>query len=118
MQRRCKLWNALVELEREHQEAVLRVLADPNAPGLVRRRARLSPAERTQLDELEAARRIRVTEARAESGLYWCNYDDVSQQYERARKQPRKSLELRGQRWNGSGKVIVRFQTGLAAAGA
>jgi hypothetical protein len=114
MLRRHLLWNALVKIDRAHQAEVLRVIADPEHPGTWRKRARLSAEERAQLVELEVGRRASVKQAQAESGLYWCNYDDVVQQYERARKQSRHGVELRERRADGRGKVTVRFQTGLA----
>jgi hypothetical protein len=113
---RCALWNALVEIERAHHDAVLRILADPKIPGTVRRRARLSAGEQGRLEELGIARKAAVKKAQADSGLYWCNYDDVIQAYERARKQARNGAALRGRQWDGTGKVAVRFQTGLPAA--
>lgn len=71
--------------------------------------------QKENLAALELVRRLAVKQARAESGLYWCNYDDVISAYETARRRTLKDgRELRFQRWDGSGKVTVRFQTGLA----
>src|SRR5262249_57965361 len=73
----------------------------------------LVDVERAQLPEIE--RRAAVKKAQAESGLYWCNYDDVINSYQRARKRTGRGAELKSRRWNGSGKVAVRYQTGLPA---
>jgi hypothetical protein len=77
------------------------------------RKERLAAAK-SALRALEAARREESKQAQKESGLYWCNYDDVRHAYEIARVRVMKAgAELRAHDWNGSGKVSVRFQTGL-----
>ena len=81
------------------------------------RRARIAQNKHS-LELLDAARRAAVRKAQADSNLYWCNYDDVLASYETARKRTfREGRELRFQPWDGTGKVTVRYQQGLPAAG-
>lgn len=69
------------------------------------------------LDKFEAERRENVKKAQAESGLYWCNYDQVVSSYMLARQKAMKEgRELKYHRFDGAGKVTVRYQTGLPAA--
>jgi hypothetical protein len=59
------------------------------------RRARVELNKRS-IESLETARREAVKQAQADSGLYWCNYDDVIASYETARKRAlREGRELR-----------------------
>ena len=77
------------------------------------RRARVE-RNKQGLESLEDARRQAVKQAQADSGLYWCNYDDVIAAYETARKRAlREGHELHFQGWDGSGKITVRYQQGL-----
>jgi hypothetical protein len=169
MQRRNRLWNALVEVEHHHRSECLQVVSeDPpqkdvaqaaeqllrlrgeiqkrrkavrkrnvdisdlqagvamasavlaRAPKpAVRPYSRLTPQQKQQMEVLEVARRSAVKEAQAEAGLYWCNYDDVINSYERSRRRVRSTGgELRFHRWDGSGAVTVRFQYGLTVESA
>ncbi len=64
---------------------------------------------------IEKERRDAVKKAQAESGLWWCNYDDVLSSYNVARiKAMKEGKELKYHRFDGSGKVSVRCQRGLA----
>jgi Putative transposase DNA-binding domain len=66
------------------------------------------------LGALQRERAEQVKQAQRDSKLYWCNYDDVRQSYEVARvRVMREGTELRQHRWNGAGRVSVRFQRGL-----
>jgi hypothetical protein len=59
-----------------------------------------------------------VRQAQTDSNLYWCNYDDVISAYEIARRRTlREGRDLRFQPWDGTGKVTVRYQHGLAVEG-
>jgi hypothetical protein len=107
MLRRHQLWNALVEVERAYRAQAQLALSGRSG------RSRLTEEQKQTLEELEIARRVAVKRAQADSGLYWCNYDDVINSYQRARKQIGAAGELRRRRWDGSGKVTVRFQSGL-----
>lgn len=101
------------------KEGIARAKIDlASAMAAARRSRRARIEEQTQrLDQLEAERRRGVKQAQAESGLYWCNYDDVIAKYESARKRAlREGRELRFQTWTGAGKVTVRYQQGLPAA--
>ena len=83
------------------------------------RRRQLIGERKAELDSLEGKRRAAVKLARAESGLYWCNYDEILTSYEQGRKQTcREGGELRFRRWDGSGKLTVRFQYGLPVSAA
>lgn len=69
-----------------------------------------------QLDLLELKRREIVRQARAESGLYWGNYDEIFSSYQVARRKAmRNGRELQFHQFNGSGKVTIRYQNGLKA---
>jgi Putative transposase DNA-binding domain len=77
-------------------------------------RRRRFEESRPALKILEEERARQAKEAQKQSGLYWCNYDDVRHAYEVARVRVRRQgLELREHQWNGSGQVSVRFQRGL-----
>lgn len=68
----------------------------------------------SELATLERERRDRVKQGCASSGLYWGNYDDVAHNYETARiRALKRGGELRRQDWRGTGKLSVRYQTGL-----
>lgn len=119
MQRRSRLWNALADVECEYRAAARRILAaaDTGIPGAapaIRRYSSLTPEEKEQLDALELSRRVGVKRVQSESGLFWCNYDDEINNYQRARKQIKGGTGLRYRRWTGAGKVTVRFQYGLS----
>jgi putative transposase-like DNA-binding protein len=86
--------------------------------------ARVKSNRRERVARSKAALKI-LQEERAEqaklaqrnSGLYWCNYDDVRHAYETARVRVLKEgTELRDHQWNGAGRVSVRFQRGLPVA--
>lgn len=71
-------------------------------------------ANKTALDQLEKERRRAVKSVTAASGLYWCNYDEVLKDYDAARKRAmRDKTEIKFHRWDGTGKVTVRWQKGL-----
>jgi hypothetical protein len=165
MRRRNNLWNALVEIERRHQEAVRPLIAPKNETvsqlrarlkeirdeiktrrrrersgradveallaeadeikaqlATARERAAESRKQKREeskdaLAELETVRRAAVKEAQRQSGLYWCNYGEVIDSYSVARiRAIRERSELRFHRWDGSGKVTVRYQNGLPVA--
>ena len=169
MLRRHRLWNSLVEVERDYRSQLSAVLRDENseialaaardrlaalrceikarrqierkravdvtdlqsqiaevkielanaiAAAREARRARIAQNKHS-LQLLETARRVAVRQAQTDSNLYWCNYDDVISAYEIARRRTlREGRELRFQSWDGTGKVTVRYQHGLAAEGA
>jgi len=76
---------------------------------------RIAKEKRGRLDELEAERRKLQKEAQQESNLYWCNYDDVINAYQVARQRAmREGKRLRFHRFDGTGKVFVRWQKGLS----
>lgn len=108
MYRRHRLWNALVEIDHRYQEVVRDVCGE-----LKYREAKADPQKAAALDAAEQIRRVAVKQAQADSGLYWCNYDDVIAAYNAARRKPG---ELRFHRWRGDGKVSVRYQTGMPVA--
>ena len=88
-------------------------LAAAIADGKIARRARVA-GHKHSLDLLETQRREQVRKVQAESGLYWCNYDDVIAAYETARRRVlREGRELHFRHWDGNGKVTVRYQQGL-----
>lgn len=69
---------------------------------------------RDALDRLDAERKEKQKSARKASGLYWCNYDDIETPYEAARKKAMKEgRQLRFRRFDGTGKLSVRYQQGL-----
>ncbi|KNZ70317.1 hypothetical protein Tfer_0877 [Thermincola ferriacetica] len=77
-------------------------------------RKEMLEANRDKLKELDAERVKQIKQAQAESGLYWCNYDEVVASYQVARqKAARQGRDLRFHRFDGSGKVTVRWQKGL-----
>jgi hypothetical protein len=70
-------------------------------------------ARKEALAKLRGEHYAAVKQATNESGLYWCNYDDALLCYDVARKRAAKAgVDLRFHRWDGSGKVAVRFQKG------
>jgi hypothetical protein len=71
-------------------------------------------AGKEALAKLRGEHYAAVKQATRESGLYWCNYDNALLCYDVARKRAAKAgVDLRFHRWDGSGKVAVRFQKGL-----
>lgn len=69
---------------------------------------------RPVLDQIERERVNKAKEAMHSSGLWWCNYEEVYNSYELARVKAMKSGgDLRFHKWDGTGKVTVRFQKGL-----
>ena len=168
MARRHRLWNSLVEVERDYRSQLSAVLRDETSESAVEaargrltalrceikarrrverrravdaadlqaqiaqakielantiaaaregRRARIAQNKHS-LQLLEAARRVAVRQAQTDSSLYWCNYDDVISAYEIARRRTlREGRDLRFQPWDGTGKVTVRYQHGLAVEG-
>lgn len=164
MERRVRLWNRFVEIEKEIRQRARILLSDDaeyreihelrervsvlraaihqrrttggrNAPGIealrkqvlefraalvtLTARAKVHRSERFMrskgaLKGLHEDRARKAKQVEHESGLYWCNYDDVRHAYEVARVQAmRTRTELREHQWNGSGQVSVRFQRGL-----
>lgn len=131
MRRRIWFWNALVEIEHTHQQAIESVLASI-APGseagarpekgagaaaytayrVARRTAFKRDDVRERIATLDADRLAAVKAAQAQSGLWWCNYDSVLAAYKVARRKPG---DLHFHAWRRSrGKVSVRYQQGLA----
>ncbi len=97
-----------------HEAKELREAIAELRPAQKKARQELARAKKPILDELEQERRVRAKEARKQSGLYWCNYDDEEKHYNAARRAAMRSgTELRFRRWDGTGKVTVRYQTGL-----
>jgi len=65
------------------------------------------------LDRLELERRAAVKATRVGSGLYWVNHDEVVMNYGEARVRAMKEgAQLQFHRWNGEGKISVRFDRG------
>lgn len=90
--------------------------AQIRATRLIARTARTQQqeSERTRLKEIEASQKAKIQETRARSQLYWFNHDEVLQDFDVARKRSARSKTgLHFRRWDGSGKVTVRFQNGL-----
>lgn len=80
-------------------------------------RKQVAEANRQHLQAIEAQRWAAVLQAQKASGLYWANSGDVLASYEVARKRAaRDNTELRFHRWDGTGKVFVRYQYGLPVA--
>jgi len=80
-------------------------------------RERIKEASQPRLDELEAERLEQVKAAQHNSNLYWCNYDDVLASYGVARvRAMREGTEIKFHRFDGTGKVSVRYQQGLPVA--
>jgi rubrerythrin len=97
----------LAELRQQIAELVLQLKTE-------RKERAKDPAVKAELNRLESRRQILLHQARHESGLYWGNYGDVEMAYDVARKKALKSgLELRFHRFDGTGKVTVRWQHGL-----
>lgn len=70
--------------------------------------------KKSELVKAEQERRELQKEARKKSGLHWCNYDDVEKSYEVARKEAmKKGKYLRFHRFDGTGKLSVRFKDGI-----
>jgi transcription initiation factor IIE alpha subunit len=75
---------------------------------------RLAEENKELLDEAETERRKLQKAAQRESGLYWCNYDDVIASYTIARRRViSEKRQLQFHRFDGTGKVFVRWQNGL-----
>ena len=74
---------------------------------------------KAEREQLERERTERVKAAMAAANLYWCNSDDVRASYEVARKRAmREGTELHFHRFDGGGKLSVRYQQGLPVAAA
>jgi Putative transposase DNA-binding domain len=81
------------------------------------RRPAVIAERKDALGKLRETHYANVKQATHESDLYWCNYDDVLTCYEVASKRAAKAgVDLRFQRWDGCGKVAVRYQQGLSVA--
>jgi hypothetical protein len=118
MRGRVKLWNQLVELEHQYHEkrdAIIApfVVSDDEKTRKAERKAAFKREDvREQLrllekEEYEEARKLWLA-----SGLYWCNYGEVTLAWQQAKKRPDGDLHFHS--WhNQPGKVVVRFQTGL-----
>ncbi|MBT9147095.1 MAG: hypothetical protein DDT32_00847 [Syntrophomonadaceae bacterium] len=92
--------------------AELRVLWEQNKKD----RKPLIETTRADLAAIETEWRVARKAARADSGLYWCNYDDVDTAYDVARKETAKKWAFpKFRRFDGTGKVTVRWQNGLNA---
>ncbi len=66
---------------------------------------------------IDRLRREEIREAAKRSELWWCNYDDVLASYDVARRRAMKEgAGLRFHRFDGGGKVSIRYQNGLPAA--
>ncbi len=69
---------------------------------------------REALNKLEQERMAGIKEAIHQSQLWWCNYEDVFAAYDNARKRTlTKGIDLKFHRFDGTGKVTVRYQQGL-----
>lgn len=83
-------------------------------PAQAEAKKQAAEVNRLPLEQLEAERREVVSTAVKASGLYWVNYEEVRNSYELARRKAmRDKTELKFHRWDGTGKVTVRFQNGL-----
>lgn len=79
------------------------------------RRKELIEMHKPAFEALEMERREAVKNAQVESGLWWCNYDDVLKSYNVARvKAIKEGKELKYHSFDGSGKVSIRYQRGEA----
>lgn len=102
----------VVALRREAKE--LREALAALRPMQKKARREMAKAKKPELDALEQERRARAKDARKQSGLYWCNYDDEEKNYNTARQAAmRTGVDLRFRRWDGTGKATVRYQKGL-----
>jgi hypothetical protein len=101
---------------REQAKLLRELLLPMRAEAKIESRARHEQVK-MEREQLETGRTDRVKAAMAASGLYWCNSDDVRASYEVARKRAMKdSTELRFHRFDGGGKLSVRYQNGLPVA--
>lgn len=74
-------------------------------------KAQVTKANRSLIDELEHERRAEVKVATKRSGLYWCNYEEIVNNYEQSRRKAmRDKTELKFHRWDGTGKITVRLK--------
>lgn len=68
-----------------------------------------------KLMELGKIRKEKIKKAQKESGLYWGNYEEVLRNFESARKKSKREKgKLKLRQFDGTGKITVRFQSGLS----
>lgn len=120
---RWRYWNALVEIEQQHQAQIEEALRqhcpyldslEDDAYWATRRETFANPAVKETLKPLNAVRTALVRTARqqhAADGLYWGNYLDVERNYKTARKTAAHRLSFK--RPVPEGAVSVWFQKGL-----
>jgi hypothetical protein len=76
-------------------------------------RNRIKAALKTTLENVELQHKLRITQARRETGLWWCNYNAVFDSYLTARTRSLKGgAELRPHHFDGSGRFAVQIQGG------
>lgn len=121
MRARNDLWNRLVEVEQRFQEQRAALL-ESLAPGYEamdkpsRRAVFARDDVKAAIGTLDTARREAVRALCLASGLYWCNYEEVKNDYEAARKR-RGGADLKFHAWHRvRGKLTVRWQHGLPVA--
>ena len=85
-------------------------------PELKEKRKRIREANKEKLKILDTERCDAIKQARKANGLYWGNYGDVEQSYKMARERLKPGQNLNFHRWNGDGKITVRYQYGLAVS--
>lgn len=77
-------------------------------------RKQAAQANKDLLQALDKERIEKVKAAQKDSGLYWGNYNDVIVHYQVARvRAMREGTELKFHRFDGTGKVTIRYQQGL-----
>jgi hypothetical protein len=105
--------DAKLKLKIKAAKAELRALWEQNKKD----RKPLTEKNREKLNALEAQWIAARKAARADSGLYWCNYGDVEAAYDAARKAAIKKWSFTGyHKADGTGKLTVRWQNGLDVA--
>lgn len=80
MRARTRLWNALVEIDRDYRARARDLTGEQLWGAAITARPEIAP----MLDLLDVQRRQRVHEACSASGLHWCDSDDVRVNYEQA----------------------------------
>lgn len=123
MKLRYRLWNQLVELDHKYDEQRESLLAqyvtitddeEHHKQYLAERKAAFK-IENVQ-EQLKVMDKAEYEEARnigLQSGLYWCNTDEVKLSWQQARKKPG---DIRFHSSRDGGKTSVRWQTGLPVA--
>jgi hypothetical protein len=119
MTKRTKLWNRLVQLDRTYDvQREMLLMPYITAEGMMnhdeyvkdRREAFKRDEVKQSFAALEKEEYLRARKLCRESGLYWCNYEDVLLSWQKAR---RGKGELRFHSPSFEGKVTVRWQNGL-----